>query len=129
METDHAQVRGSASEHLAAVAFLVNGYRVYHLDNESGDSDQIIEKDGVLLRCQVKTVYSRHRKDRKMPKKVVDMRVPAHKRKGEKLTCYAEPQVFAIVDLEEREVYLVLNDRPWKQAHKSTIERLGRRLL
>lgn len=70
MNLDHSQVNGSISEHLAVAAFLSAGYKVYHQDHDSGASDLLVEKEGVIQRVQVKSFFVRpkagHRQERKI---------------------------------------------------------------
>jgi hypothetical protein len=109
MEKDHGQVKGSAAEHIATAALLLNGYKAYHQDHESGSSDIVIEKEGKLLRCQVKSFYTKTFGNNRKPQYVACLERSGYSksRTAENRDIRKEIDWFILVDLDTCETYMV----------------------
>lgn len=121
---DHGQVKGSIGEHLAAAALLLNGYKVYHQDHESGTADILATKDDFFYKIQVKTFYE------KGNRQVVCLE-SRNKFKKESNTMYDDIDYFLISDVETCETFLVdsmqLQNR--SSCNRKLIESLGVKLM
>lgn len=107
--TDHGQMKGSAGEHIAAAAFLMNGYPVYHQDHESGATDMIAEVNGEFLRCQVRCFYKGETRAKSKDFKYCSLTGSSGYRKGHK-DIRGQIDLFVLVDAEKSEVFLMKPD-------------------
>jgi len=101
-------VKGSAGEHIAAAAFLLNNYSVYHQDNESGGADLLVEKEGELFRVQVKTFYLNTWGKHRPPQQRANIERRSQSKSNDS-RIYSEDEVdlFALVDTETAEVFVI----------------------
>lgn len=110
LKGDHGQVKGSAAEHIATAALLLNDYKAYHQDHESGAADIIAEKDGKLYRCQVKSFYTKTFGGNRNPQQLACLERSGFSKTRTKETrdIRGEVDYFILVDLDTCEVYMIL---------------------
>jgi hypothetical protein len=129
---DHGQVNGSAAEHLACAALLLNGFKVYHQDHDSGASDLVIEDGGGrLYRCQVKAFYVKT-----FAGKRASHYVACLERSGSSKTRTPESRdirkhvdYFALADLATGEVFLLASAINKSSISKASAAKLGTRIF